>query len=159
MSDVEVVLSAYPRIFFACHQRHVRDPAGPGVLSAHQASVLSHLDPRDPTMVTELAEHMGVTPSTMSLTLKRLERGGFVSRDRDPADRRVTNVRLTEAGERVRDAQSVLEPVLVERMLQELEPSQRERALAGLSMLAEAADALSSRGRQYLDAITGEDAA
>ncbi|MEQ9401057.1 MAG: MarR family winged helix-turn-helix transcriptional regulator [Longimicrobiales bacterium] len=141
MSDAATVLRAYPRIYFACHTRHVRDPQSGNELSAHQASILSHLDSVDPTMVGELAEHMGVTASTMSLTLKRLERDGYVERRRDPADRRVTNVRLTEAGERVRDAQTVLDPARVDAMLQELEPAQRQAALHGLQLLAEAADA------------------
>lgn len=155
MSDVEGVLSAYPRIYFACHQRHVRDPVGGGVLSAHRASILSHLDGVDPTMVTELAEHLAVTASTMSLTLKRLEAAGYVRRDRDPADRRVINVRLTEAGERVREAQSVLEPELVGRMLMELDPAKRVVAIRGLGLLAEAADGLVRRGRHYLEAPAG----
>ena len=33
MSDVETLLRAYPRIHFACHARHVRDPADGKVLS------------------------------------------------------------------------------------------------------------------------------
>lgn len=142
MSDVGIVLRAYPRIYFACHTRHVRDPLTGHALSAHQASILSHLDPLDPTMVGELAEHLGVTASTMSLNLKRLERAGYVRRDRDPADRRVTNVRLTEDGVRVRDAQTVLDPDRVDRMLRLLEPSRRRAALDGLAALAGAADAL-----------------
>jgi len=139
-SDVERLMAAYPRIFFACHQRHVRDPEGPATLSANQASVLSHLDGTDPTMVSELAGHMGVSVSTMSLSLKRLERQGYVRRDTDPDDRRVVNVRLTEAGERMRGAQSVLEPELVEGLLGELESHEREAALRGMETLARAAD-------------------
>lgn len=153
MTDIDLVLSAYPRIYLACHQRHVRDPGDGGVVSAHQASILSHLDGVDPTMVTELAEHLGVTASTMSLTLKRLEAAGYIWRQRDPSDRRVMNVRLTEAGERVRDAQTVLEPELVAGMLQELAPTDREAALRGLALLAEAADRLVRRGRQRIDAM------
>jgi len=67
-------------------------------LSRHQADVLSHLDAVAPTSVGELAGHMGVTASTMSLTVKRLERGGYVARRRDPADRRVVQLRLTDKG-------------------------------------------------------------
>lgn len=89
MDDVERLLRAYPRIDFACHQRHVRDPEGEGTLSAHQASILSHLDPVDPTRVSDLADHLGVTVSTMSLSIKRLERDGYVGRSSDPSDGRV----------------------------------------------------------------------
>ncbi len=142
LSDIDTVLSAFPRIRHACRQRMVRDPTDGRAVSAHQANLLGYLDREDPTMVTELAEHAGVTPSTMSLTLKRLEAAGYVRRDRDPADRRVTNVRLTPAGERVRDAQSVLDPERVARMLSVLDPASRAAAVRGLTLLAEAADAL-----------------
>ncbi len=150
MPDVEAVLRAYPRIYFACHQRHVRDPAGEGALSAHQARILSHLDEVDPTMVGELADHLGVTASTMSLHLKRLDEAGYVRRDPDPADRRVTNVRLTEAGVAVRDAQEVLDAERVHALLTLLDPEERREALRGLSLLAGAADALVRRGRASL---------
>jgi DNA-binding MarR family transcriptional regulator len=145
MSDFEVVLHAYPRIYDACRARQVRDPEGGAPLSAHQASILSHLDDVDPTMVGELAGHLGVTASTMSLTLKRLENAGYVRRDRDPADRRVTNVRLTQAGVRLRDARTVLEPERIAAMLDLMEPSDRQDAIRGLRLLADAADAVVRR--------------
>lgn len=159
MSDVETVLAAYPRISFACRPRHVRDPDSGEAISAHQASVLSHLDEHDPTMVGELAEHLGVTASTMSLTLKRLERDGYVRRDRDPADRRVMNVRLTAAGARVRDAHTVLDPALVVRMLAGMDAERRRDAVHGLRLLAEAADALVRSRRRDVEARIGEEGA
>ena len=155
MSDVETLLGAYPRIYFACHTRHVRDPADGKVLSAHQASILSHLDSVDPTMVGELADHLGVTASTMSLNLTRLEKAGYITRERDPADRRVMNVLLTEAGERMRSAQTVLDPERVDRMLLELDPRVRREALRGLVLLSDAADALIRRGRAPVGVGTG----
>lgn len=152
MADLDLVLNALPRIQHACRTRRVADPGGDARVSAHQAIVISQLDDTDPTMVGELAEHMGVTPSTMSLTLKRLEDSGYVRRDRDPADRRVVNVRLTEAGVRVREARGELDPERVDRMLSLIPPSQRGEALRGLALLAEAADALVRRGREALEA-------
>ena len=75
----------------------------------------------------------------MSLSVKRLERDGFVTRLPDPGDRRVVHLRLTEAGERVRAAQSVLEPRLVEALLEQLDAPERDAALRGLEALATAA--------------------
>ncbi len=65
------VMSLYPKIFFACHTRHVRDPQSGRLLSRHQASVLDHLDEVDPITLNGLARHMGVTAGTMSLTIDR----------------------------------------------------------------------------------------
>ncbi len=153
MSDVQTLLSAYPRIYFACHTRHVRDPVDGRVLSAHQASILSHLDSMDPTMVGELADHLGVTASTMSLNLTRLENAGYISRQRDPADRRVMNVLLTESGERMRSAWTVLDPERVDRMLLAMAPGTRRESIRGLALLSEAAASVIRRGRAYLEAV------
>jgi DNA-binding MarR family transcriptional regulator len=95
-------------------------------------------------MVTELAEHMGVTASTMSLNLKRLREMGLVTSQRDPSDRRVMNVRLTQEGVQVRNELSALDPARVDAMLRSLGPEGRARAVLGLRLLAEAAEGLLS---------------
>lgn len=158
MSDISIVLGAYPRILAACRARKVRDPVCGTQLTAHQGRILSHLDSEDPTMVTELAEYMGVTPSTMSLNLKRLDTGGFITRVRDPEDRRVMNVVLTAAGKRMADATTLLDPDRVDAMLRALRPDERRRALDGLAILADAADRLVARNREYVRALTGSEA-
>ncbi len=133
------VLTLYPRIYFACHTRHVRDPESRRLLSRHQASILDHLDEIDPTTVNELARHMGVTAATMSLGLDRLERKGYVARARDGTDRRRVHVRLTSAGVRIRDSASVLDPSRVESLLARLTIAERHEAISGLALLASAA--------------------
>ena len=136
------LLADYPRIFFACHARHVRDPKTRRLLSAHQASVLDHLDTAQSTTLMGLAKHMGVTPSTMSLTIERLVRRGYVVRSRHSVDRRRLELRLSPAGERIREASSVLEPVRVRLLLATMPAAQREQGLLGLALLARAADRL-----------------
>jgi MarR family transcriptional regulator, organic hydroperoxide resistance regulator len=137
--DVETVLDCYPRIYFACHRRHVRDEQTNAVLSAHQASVLDHLDDVEGMSLLELAKHIGVTASTMSVTVDRLERGGYVTRGRSAEDKRRIDLRLTASGVRIKRQQKVLEPELVAAMLARLDPSRRRQALRGLELLAEAA--------------------
>ncbi len=134
------MLDAYPRVYFACHTRHVADPASGDPVSAHQASILDHLDEVDALSVTDLAGHMGVTVATMSLAIDRLERRAYVRRDRDPRDRRRVLLRLTPAGVRLREAKSVLDPVRVEQVLGQLSPADREKALVGLELLARASE-------------------
>ena len=133
------LLDAYPRIYFACHTRHVRDPQTQRLLSRHQASVLDHLDEVEPTTLMDLARHMGVTPGTMSIAIDRLERKGYVVRLRDTADRRRVHVRLTGAGVRVREASSVLDPQRVEALLARMSDADRDAGLRGLALLAHAA--------------------
>jgi DNA-binding MarR family transcriptional regulator len=133
------VMALYPRIYFACHTRHVRDPLTRKLLSRHQASVLDHLDDVEPTTLNGLAKHMGVTAGTMSLTIDRLERKGYVVRLRDAVDRRRVHLTLTAAGVRVRQASSVLDPPRVEAVVARLSSDERRDAVRGLALLARAA--------------------
>ena len=136
---VRQLMEFYPRIYFACHRRHVRDPKSKRVLSAHQGSILDHLDAREPVMLLELARHMGVTPSTMSLQIEQLVRKGYVTRGRDKKDGRRLMLCLSESGAHVREANSVLDTERVWRMLARLSPEERAAGLAGLALLAKAA--------------------
>ena len=136
--DVETVLRCYPQIYFACHKRHVRDEATESIISSHQASVLDHLDDVEATSLFDLARHMGVTASTMSITVERLVRGGYVVRERSSEDKRRVDLRLTAAGLRIKKQQKVLEPALVGAVLARLDDRKRKQALRGLELLAEA---------------------
>jgi DNA-binding MarR family transcriptional regulator len=143
---VETVIRCYPQIYFACHKRHVRDAESQTVISAHQASILDHLDDVQPTSLFDLARHMGVTASTMSITVERLVRGAYVVRERSGEDRRRLDLRLTQSGLRIKKQQKVLEPDLVAAVLARLDEPRREQALRGLELLAEAAREMVSSG-------------
>lgn len=138
MDAARQVMELYPRIYFACHTRHVRDPKTQRLLSAHQASILDHLDEREPLTLLDLARHMGVTPSTMSLHVERLVRLGYVSRLRATEDGRRLRLLLTPAGVRVREAKSVLDPARVGALLARLTTEEREAGIRGLALLARA---------------------
>jgi len=107
--------------------------------------VLDHLDEVDSMGLLELAAHMGVTPSTMSITVDRLERGGYLSKTRGTADKRRVNLTLTAAGSRIRAKHTVLDNERVADVLKQLSPDERKQALQGLELLARAADQLMAR--------------
>ena len=136
---VRQLMTFYPQIYFACHTRHVRDPRSNTVLSTHQASVLDHLDEIEPTNLRTLAGHMGVTASTMSITINRLVRQKYVVRKRAMQDARQVNLLLTPAGVRIKSEKSVLDPALVGALLEQLGADERKQALHGLGLLARAA--------------------
>jgi DNA-binding MarR family transcriptional regulator len=136
---VRQLMTFYPQIYFACHTRHVRDPRSNTVLSAHQASVLDHLDEIEPTNLRTLAGHMGVTASTMSITINRLVRQKYVVRKKAVQDARQVNLLLTPAGVRIKSERSVLDPALVGALLAQLGTDEQKQALHGLGLLAQAA--------------------
>ena len=135
---VRQVMELYPKIYFACHTRHVRDPKSKRLLSAHQASILDHLDEHEPLALLDLARHMGVTPSTMSLNIDRLVRRGYVSRERAAEDGRRLKLRITRTGVRLREAKSVLDPARVRGLLALLSADERDAGIRGLQLLARA---------------------
>src|SRR5215213_1563264 len=106
---VSLVMTFYPKIYLACHTRHVNDTAKGVKLTAHQASVLDHLDGQDSITMQELALHLGVTPSTMSITIDRLARLGYVKREKDKRDSRRVNLFLTAHGSKIKQSKSVLD--------------------------------------------------
>jgi DNA-binding MarR family transcriptional regulator len=76
----------------------------------------------------------------MSIAIDRLEAEGYVTRARSEADRRRAELRLAEAGQRIKSASSVLEPERVRTLLERIPLKERAAALAGLARLALAAD-------------------
>jgi len=138
-NEITAFLRLYPRIYFACHRRHARDQKARKTLSLNQASILDHLDSVEPTNLRSLARHMGVTASTMSLNVDRLERAGYARRERDRHDARQIELRLTDAGNRLKQKQKLLDPELAGSLLKRLNGPDRAKALHGLELLAEAA--------------------
>jgi DNA-binding MarR family transcriptional regulator len=118
--------------------RSIRDPVAElfPQMTAPQVHVLMSLgmecdSPLGPALTTTaLANRIHASLPTMTGVIDRMERDGFVVRERDPHDRRVVMVRLTPEGERVH----VLVRDDVARKLTEflhaLEPHEREPFVA-----------------------------
>ena len=134
------LMDFYPKIYFACHTTHVTDGETGVKLTAKQVSVLDHLDVTEPVTLFDLAMHMGVTPSTMSLSIDRLAGMGYVKREKDSKDGRKTHLTLTTQGEKVKKAHSVFDLTSVEAVLSRLSVTERKLALDGLGLLAYAAE-------------------
>jgi DNA-binding MarR family transcriptional regulator len=145
-TDVETVLECYVRIYFACHLRQMEGNRKGGEVSAHQLGILNQIRQDEGTTVLELARQVGVAASTMSLTLDRLERGGYVRRVKDSNDGRRTLIQLTADGRRAREKQQVLEPERIKAMLERLSMPKRKEALAGLKLLRQAAAEMAESG-------------
>jgi len=69
-------------------------------LSLLQAYALTHLFFKGPIKISELCEHMQVSPGAASQMVDRLEKLEMVARTTDANDRRVRKVVVLEKGER-----------------------------------------------------------
>jgi DNA-binding MarR family transcriptional regulator len=65
------------------------------------AAVLGQLELLGPVRLTELAQALGLDPSSVSRQVSALERAGWVTRADDPTDRRAQRLQLTAAGSEV----------------------------------------------------------
>lgn len=80
--------------------RPILEPLG---LTHPQYLVMLALWERSPRSLRELAAELALEPATLSPLVKRLESQGLVTRMRRDDDERVLDVRLTEAGSRLRE--------------------------------------------------------
>jgi DNA-binding MarR family transcriptional regulator len=150
--EIASVLRDYPRIYFACHRRHTRDPNDGQLVSERQIQILDHLDEFTALSLSALADHMGVTVGTMSVAVDRLVKRGYIARAIDGDDRRRVLLRVTRAGAQLCEAHSVLDQALIGAMLAQLGDADRARALDGLAILGRAAgDATAAKSRSALD--------
>lgn len=76
---------------------------------SHAGLIALHLLAEESASQTQLAERARVETQTMSRTLDRLERQGYVTRERDPGDGRRHIVTITASGDRAWEAAKSLE--------------------------------------------------
>ena len=137
--DVYEVLRCYPMIYLACHIDHVRSSSTKWKLSSHDSSILAHLDVKRATSPRELAKHLGVASSTLSASITRLTKLGYIESTPASNDKRRKQLRLTQLGIEAMTGTSVLDTDRVKALLKKLKPAERRAAIEGLALLAKAA--------------------
>jgi DNA-binding MarR family transcriptional regulator len=100
-------------------------------LTPTQVHALAWLGHDGPTHVGVLAQRIGITKKTITGVVDRLAEMGMVERTRDAEDRRAVVARLTERGTRLHERINRTVDSGIQRMLEMLEPADRE-ALFGM---------------------------
>jgi DNA-binding MarR family transcriptional regulator len=139
VDEVFEIQRLYPQIYMACHSDHVRAASTGWRVSSQDASVLVHLDRDKGIRPSALAKHLAVAPSTLSATISRLEKLGYLSSKPAESDKRQRELRLTKRGGEAIVATSVLNADRVRSMINKLTPTERKAAVRGLRLLARAA--------------------
>ena len=86
---------------------------------------------------TDIAQELDVTPPSVTMAVKRLERKGYLTKDRSDEDGRRVRVRLTEEGRRAETAHRYFHRQMVRAVARSLEPAQREALLNALQRINE----------------------
>jgi DNA-binding MarR family transcriptional regulator len=107
-------------------------------VSMSQAFALHELDTDTPLSQRDLAERLRLEKSTVSRLAAELERKGLVVRERDPANRRLYRLRLTDAGRARHVHMAKMFHVQYDRWVSAMTPTEREALLTGLPALLRA---------------------
>ena len=110
----------------------VRRSGTPRDISFTTASTLARLEHGGPRRLTSLAADEGVAQPSMTQLVQRLERQGFVERRRDPVDRRVVWVAVTEAGRRLLTDRRTSRAAETAGLLATLSPQEEEALTAAV---------------------------
>jgi DNA-binding MarR family transcriptional regulator len=115
------------------------DRAVPGQpVSMSQAFALHELDTDDPLSQRDLAERLCLEKSTVSRMAAEMERKGLLVRERDPANRRLYRLRLTDRGRALHGRMASVFHEQYVRWVSAMTRAERDALLAGLPALVRA---------------------
>ena len=95
---VESALSTILRWSSRADNRRLLHDAKGAALSSTDSWLLERVVVSGPVRMSKLAEWMAVDKSTMTTEVRRLEKGGLVSRRSDPSDKRAVLISATDEG-------------------------------------------------------------
>jgi DNA-binding MarR family transcriptional regulator len=121
------VAAALERLFGVF--RRLSPPDG---LSLTAAATLSTLERSGPCRLTWLATREGVTQPAMTQLIARLQDAGLVDRAADPADGRVTQIRLTDDGRATVARRRAVRADRLAELLAGLTPGERDALAAAV---------------------------
>jgi DNA-binding MarR family transcriptional regulator len=108
-------------------------------LTQHERQLLHHIGAENGISLGGVAGHLGIPKSSASERVKSLERRGFLTRRRDPADERRLSIVLTDSGVARVTRDSVLDLAPLATALKKISAEDRRALLVGLERLAAAA--------------------
>ena len=117
------------------HLADLSPPEAHAALNTTEFFLLRHLLAQGPTHIGGLAQAFHLNQATISNAVHHLESRGLVTRSKDPKDRRITRVALTEKGQtRVQELLCRRERRL-RRVLSHLSPDDQHQLLTILKRL------------------------
>jgi len=128
-AEAERFERAYGAVWAAFHRA---DSADDG-LGQLERQVLHHI--AGPTSPSEIATHLGLPRSTVTVVLQRLAGRGFVTRTRHAEDERRVVVERTSHGDSLVADDSFLQPDALKDALQRLSPTARRQLIIGLERM------------------------
>lgn len=101
-----------------------------GIYSS-QHHILMELSRDQVASQKELADRMSVSSATIAVSLKKLEKGGYISKEMDDTDNRLNQITLTEKGKKVVEQSKLIFKTLNFQVFDDFEQKELED-LSGL---------------------------
>jgi DNA-binding MarR family transcriptional regulator len=120
-----------------------------GAVSVPQFRLLFTLDALGRVPSSVLASALGMVASSVTRLVDRLQAAGFVARGADASSRSIVTVEVTDTGRDLVTAVLARRHVLLEEVLDRMDPAEREHARSaaeGFARLAGPASALAAAG-------------
>jgi DNA-binding MarR family transcriptional regulator len=114
--------------------RRLRQQA-PADVTPSMLSALTVVERLGPITLGDLAGFERVRPPTMTRIVARLEEDGLVSREPDGSDRRVTRLRLTDAGRKLITKNRTRKDAYLADRLRQLSSRERSQLQAGVEVI------------------------
>ncbi len=115
-------------------------------LSLAEMHTLDAIGPYESRTMTETAQLLGITVGTLTVSVNRLVKKGFIDRHRDEEDRRVVRIKLTREGKLAARMHGRFHKVLAKHIL---EPYNEKEQDMLLKLVEEIDDYLSTQVARY----------
>ena len=100
-----------------------------------QAAAIEALGAEGPLRLGDLSRRLGITPSTLTRNLARLEESGLVAREADPGDARSARVGLTGRGRKAARSVAEQETAFARQVIQRIPAGRRAAVIEALGDL------------------------
>jgi DNA-binding MarR family transcriptional regulator len=97
-----------------------------GLTPAQERALRMITRSEEPPRMSELADHLGIAPRSVTTVIDALEEAGLVRREIDPRNRRAIRLHLTDRGLAVRDEMQQARRRAAEDLFAPLTPADRE---------------------------------
>ena len=108
-----------------------------GKLTLSEMHVLESIgkSPAKSLTITEIAQDLDITPPSVTTMIQRLERKGYIKKDRSSVDARRVHVVLTEEGRRAEVAHRYIRRRIIGQLTEELDMTEKSAILTGLEKM------------------------
>lgn len=138
MADVREIAAQIGRIrekANALIESELKDRGIPGIVPAHGPVLAFLLRQKEPVPIKAVVESVGRVKSTVTVTIRTLEKYGYLCKFPSDTDRRVMYVELTPKGRGLRKDFEEISGTLRSRLYGDMSPKDRERLVEQLERI------------------------